>query len=229
MNDQVLQFLEEKTGLNENELGSVLKRTKFYSFPAKKSLTFTIEDLTNYEYFVMNDEGVVLFSLNSFSGTRWCIFYSANTVLPFSKKTIDALDIQNSGFVCRNTKVLGIRREDIKYLRAKSAKFVEYMEQGVTNLLENIMERQANCQGMWTNERILASIMVILERYGYDLPSGERIVHLSQADLAAISGTTKQNVAKILGDLRKSKVLRTGWKSIIITRKYYESHRILIN
>lgn len=228
-NKNIMLFFKEHVGIEEEKLQNVINNSCFMSYSAKEKVTFSNDDLKKYTYFIINQEGVILFSLNSVEGDPWCIFLSANMHFPILDHKTNPTEAFIDGFVSRKTEILGIKREDVKYLRKHSSKFCDYMEKGTKNLLCNIVSRSVNSQALRMDQRVLTVILILLERYGYDLPTGERVVHLRQIDLAAISGTTIQNIARILHKLRKMKVIETKWKSIIVKREYYDKHRVLID
>ena len=222
------QFLKKKSNLDDYKLIEILKRAKCYSFAEKEELKFSIREIENYVYFIINSNGVILSALNSISGNQCHIFLDAETFFPMTEQVTMFFNPANFGSVCRKAEILALKKEDVQSLRMMSPDFNHYMLSVPLKILDDIISRMLCCQKPRVRKRIVAALISCIEKYGYQLSEDELIIHISHAELAALAVSTEVNVSKILKELREAGMLRTGWKSIIVKREYYEKWRNML-
>lgn len=221
----LFDFIRIHSGLKHNQIVPIVKRCKTLNVKARQTFQFTIQDLKRYSFFIANSEGAILFPVCSIEGLEWRIICSEQMFFPYSSIQSDNEMIFQRGYACRNTYIIGIRNTDITWLKKNSHKFNQYMESGIHRFIDHVIATRTACHNLRSKHRIRAAILFALERYGYDLHTGERVTHFRQSDIAALAGTTIQTVCNVLGDLKAINVLRTQRKSIMMERNYFEKYR----
>lgn len=224
-----LDFITKRSGLDQQQVHEISKRCKLIKVPAGQDFKVAREDLKNYSFFITNKEGALLFPISSEEGLEWRLICSAHMFFPYSSKLIDRELTFKVGYACRESYIVGIKNQDVKWLRANSEQFRKYMEKGLRLFLDHVISGQSFCHRIRSKRRVHAAILLALERYGYDLHTGERVVHFRQSDIAALSGTTIQSVCNVINDLKKINVLRTQRKSIIMSGSYFKKYRSQID
>lgn len=221
----LLDFIGKHSGLKHSQIIPIVKRCKKFKVEARQTFHLAIQDLERYSFFIANPEGAILFSVCSAEGLEWRIICSDQMFFPYRSAQRGNEIIFQRGYACRTSYIIGIQNADVTWLKENSQKFNQYMEMGIHRFIDHVIAIKTACHNLRSKHRIHAAVLFALERYGYDLHTGERITHFRQSDIAALAGTTIQTVCSVLSDLKAINVLRTQRKSIMMEREYFEKYR----
>lgn len=85
-----------------------------------------------------------------------------------------------------------------------------------TDELRIYESRMVNIAQMNVREKVADTLLLLRDTYGEDMQDSTLKIVLSRQELAEISGTTKEQVSKILAEFDNEKVIRTSGKKISI-------------
>jgi CRP/FNR family transcriptional regulator, cyclic AMP receptor protein len=112
---------------------------------------------------------------------------------------------------------LAIRLSDFRQLMQQNQRLMFNCLQHISQRLQKVEERLASLVLKDARERIIAFLVDTADREGRRV-GFEMLVkhHLTQQDIANLTGTSRQTVTSVLNDLRKSNLIHFNRNSILI-------------
>lgn len=220
-----MNFLMQRTGLSYSQLKEIAERSKYYHFDARLECSISQSELRRYKFFVINNTGVLIFPVTTLSGTQWRVIYDNSSYFPHYSSFLLQSGSFEKGYVCRTTDLIAISTKDVSFLKKHSFKFHEFMEQSIHSFLDCIINQQIVCTNVTISERIKNIIFYLAKQYGHPISAKEIALHVRHCDLESLAIATNQAIVNSINDLKKKKIARIKWKSIILKREYLDKRQ----
>ena len=129
-------------------------------------------------------------------------------ILSNDRHPASAMAIEDSG-------VYFLSPENFNKILTRSASFSNFLLRNLSNEFSVLVNRIAAFGQRSVKERLALSLLMLNEKYRQSPQESAEIV-LSRTDLAALVGTTIETVARMVGQLKQDRIIKTLGRRIVI-------------
>jgi CRP-like cAMP-binding protein len=123
----------------------------------------------------------------------------------------------DSAATLEESRIAFIPREDFLHALNQSAMLSRRLLRTLSHEFAVLINNVTLFAQRSVRERLALQLIVIREKYKSDFQSGEPVeINLSREDLASVVGTARENIVRILTELREDKIIETKGRKIIV-------------